>query len=114
MSTPKQLFENDIASHLAENADKVAEINAAYQFDLSGDNGGTWHILLGERAPDGMPAVGEGEVEGGAQCTISMSDENFVNLLGGNLNPTMAFMSGKIRVTGDMGLALKLQSVLGA
>jgi putative sterol carrier protein len=48
-----------------------------------------------------------------ADCTISMTQENFKALLSGNLNPMMAFMSGKIKVSGDMGVAMKMQSLLG-
>ncbi|MFN4010235.1 MAG: SCP2 sterol-binding domain-containing protein [Pannonibacter sp.] len=47
-----------------------------------------------------------------ADCTITISAENLAELLAGDLNPTMAFMSGKIKVAGAMGVAMKLSSVL--
>lgn len=46
-----------------------------------------------------------------AETTISMTLDNFKLLAKGKLNPTMAFMSGKIQIAGDMGLAMQLQSV---
>ena len=46
-----------------------------------------------------------------ADCTVSVSQEDFIKLISGQLNPMMAFMSGKIKVTGDMSVAMKLQSL---
>jgi len=48
-----------------------------------------------------------------ADCTITMSIEALDKLRKGELNPMMAVMSGKIKIKGDMGLAMKLQSLLG-
>lgn len=48
-----------------------------------------------------------------ADCVVEMSQEDFGAMLGGQLNPMNAFMSGKIKVKGDMGIAMKLQSVIG-
>ncbi len=47
-----------------------------------------------------------------AQCTIGVTLEDFGNMLSGDLAPTTAFMGGKLKVDGDMGVAMKLQSVL--
>ena len=46
-----------------------------------------------------------------APCTLKMSLENFGKLLSGDLNPMMAFMSGKMKVDGDKGIAMKLSSL---
>lgn len=48
-----------------------------------------------------------------ADCTIITSMETFGSLQSGDLNPMMAVMSGKIKIKGDMGAAMKLQSILG-
>ncbi len=48
-----------------------------------------------------------------ADCVISMSPESFLSLVSGDLNPMMAMMSGKVKIKGDMGVAMKLQSLLG-
>lgn len=47
-----------------------------------------------------------------ADCVIFASDDVFRALLDGELNPTTAFMSGKLRIEGDMGLAMKVGSLL--
>lgn len=47
-----------------------------------------------------------------AACTISTTKENFNKLVTGDLNPMMAVMSGKVKISGDMGLAMKIQSLI--
>ena len=48
-----------------------------------------------------------------ADCTIITTIDNLVKLRNGDLNPMSAFMTGKVKVKGDMGLAMKLQSLFG-
>jgi len=48
-----------------------------------------------------------------ADCTVEVSIENFTSMLSGDLNPMTAFMSGKIKVRGDMSVAMKLGTILG-
>ncbi len=48
-----------------------------------------------------------------ADCTISMTLEDFMSMVNGELDGTTAFMMGKLKVAGDMGIAMKIQSVLG-
>lgn len=47
-----------------------------------------------------------------ADVTLSADADTFQGILSGDTNPTSAFMTGKLRVEGDMGLAMKLASVL--
>ena len=47
-----------------------------------------------------------------ASCTISTNAETFIKLKEGSLNPMMAVMGGKVKIKGNMGLAMKLQSLL--
>lgn len=47
-----------------------------------------------------------------ADCTMIADSETFEAILGGDMNPTAAFMTGKLKVDGDMGTAMKLGSVL--
>ena len=48
-----------------------------------------------------------------ADCTIKISLQDFQEIMDGSQNPQMAFMTGKLTVEGDMGIAMQLQSVLG-
>lgn len=106
MSIPTEIFE-EIDRSLKADPARAAGTDASYVFDLSGDDGGLYHIVL----RDGAGSAGAGGVEG-AGVTISMAAADFVDMRHGRLDPTMAFMSGKIKISGDMGLAMKLQSVL--
>ena len=102
--TPKEIFETKIKDKAA-NADLVKKVNAVYRFDITGANGGTWILDLKE----GTAGVRQADEKG--NCTITMADNDFVALIDGKLNPTAAFMGGKLKAT-DMGLAMKLGQVL--
>lgn len=47
-----------------------------------------------------------------AACTVTVSIEDLLAVVQGELNPTIGFMQGKLKIDGDMGLALKLADVL--
>ena len=47
-----------------------------------------------------------------ADCTIAATEETFSDLMTGNLNPMMAVMTGKVKISGDMSVAMKLQNLL--
>jgi putative sterol carrier protein len=105
-TTPAEIF-TEINNRLQADPSKAAGNQAAYQFDLTGDNGGQYHIVF----KDGTGDAGPGAVET-PNITITMAANDMVDMVSGKLDPTMAFMSGKIKIKGDMGLAMKLQSIL--
>ncbi|EXL09534.1 SCP2 sterol-binding domain-containing protein [Aquamicrobium defluvii] len=51
--------------------------------------------------------------DGPADCTIKLSLDDLESLLAGELNPTMAFMSGKLKIEGDMSIAMQLSQLIG-
>ena len=51
--------------------------------------------------------------DGPADCTITLSLEDLESLIAGELNPTMAFMSGKLKIDGDMSVAMALSQLIG-
>ena len=87
----------------ADGSSKAAGLNATYLFDING--AGKWIV----RVENGRPSVSEGDGE--ADTTISASEETFLRIVNRELNATSAFMTGKLRVTGDMGNAMKLQQL---
>jgi putative sterol carrier protein len=82
---------------------KTAGMNNSYVFDVEG--AGTWKVDV----RDGVISVTEGG--GDADATIQATEENLLKISKGELNPTTAYMTGKLKIKGDMGAALKLQKL---
>ncbi len=82
---------------------KTAGMRNSYLFEIEG--AGTWKVDV----DDGTVKVSEGGGE--ADCTISTTEETFEKIASGDLNPTSAYMTGKLKVKGDMGAAMKLQKL---
>ena len=81
-------------------------VKAVFQFELSGDDGGTYHVTV----DDGSIAIGEGSAPG-ANATIKMKGEDYVKMVNGKLSGTMAFLKGQMKIAGDMMLAQKMQQL---
>ncbi len=103
----KDVFERHIPERLKNKPDVVSKINAVYQFNISGPGGGQWSVDCTQ--PGGATANGTAAA---AKCTVNATDADFLNIVNGKLNPQMAFMAGKLKIQGDMGLAMKLQQIL--
>jgi putative sterol carrier protein len=82
---------------------KTAGMNNSYLFDIEG--AGQWVVQV----EDGKVRVSEGAGE--ADTTLQATEENFLAVTRGELNPTTAYMTGKLKIKGDMGAALKLQKL---
>ncbi len=98
--TTREFFEGLSAR---ADATKMAGMNNSYVFDI--DGAGVWFVTV----EDGVVSVREGEGE--ADCTISTTEENFQKILSGEQNATSAYMTGKLKIKGDMGAAMKLQKL---
>ncbi|HSL91419.1 MAG TPA: SCP2 sterol-binding domain-containing protein [Candidatus Limnocylindrales bacterium] len=99
-------FFDSLQEKLAKNAGKLAGLNCVYQFRV-GD--ASYNVAF----TDGNAVVSKGEASA-PNCTVAMADNDFLDLLSGKLNGQMAFMTGKLKIAGDFGLALKLESLLKA
>ncbi len=97
----RQFFETLEAR--AGDSSKAAGLNATYLFDI--DGAGKWIV----RVENGQVSVQEGQ--GDADTTISASEETFMRIVDGEQNATSAFMMGKLKVSGDLTNAMKLQKL---
>lgn len=96
-----------IKERLDREPQRLKGLVGKFQFDLSGAGGGQYHVDVG----DGKATVAAGLLSD-PDVTISMSGEDFIELATGRLGGTQAFMTGRLRVRGDMSLALRLQSLI--
>jgi len=89
----------DIAEKL-----KSRVASAGFERSVKFDTGSDGVILI-----DGSSVS---TADGPADCTIKLSLDDFESLISGDLNPTTAFMTGKIKVEGDMTVAMSLSQLL--
>ncbi len=89
----------EIAAKMTEALEKAGGTDKSVKFDF-GDDG----VIFAS----GTEATTD---DNDADCTISVSKDDFISLAEGNLDPMMAFMSGKLKVAGDMSVAMGLQSI---
>ena len=82
---------------------KIAGLNNTYAFDVKGV--GAWTVTVS----DGVVSVADGKHD--ADCTISASEDTLLKIVSGKANPAMAYAMGKLKIDGDMGVALKLQKL---
>ncbi len=87
-------------------SEKSAGTTATIQYDVSGEGGGTWHAVI----KDGTCTVSPGPAPS-PTLTLSVSSQDWLDMASGKQSGQMLFMSGKLKLKGDMGLAMKLGSM---
>ncbi|HET8968531.1 MAG TPA: SCP2 sterol-binding domain-containing protein [Gaiellaceae bacterium] len=100
MPTAQEFFE---ALPSRVTPDRIEGMNNTYVFDIEG--AGVWSVAVA----DGAVTVTEGSSD--ADCTFSASEETFEKIASGEQNATTAYMTGKLKIKGDMGAAMKLQKI---
>ena len=103
MATAQELMQR-IGEKIAGRKELLSSVGAVYKFSLEGEGGGTYLVDLKSELK-----VTEGD--GPAACTIRMSAGDFVDLFEGRANGQALFFGQRLKVEGDMGLALKLQTL---
>jgi putative sterol carrier protein len=86
--------------------EKASGVNAVIQFDLTGDNGGQFYLDIG----DGDISVHDGLADN-PKTTIVATTEDYFKVATGELGAMPAVMSGKLKIKGDMGVAMKMQQM---
>src|SRR6266404_4856221 len=106
MDTVKDSFD---AMQNRFNADKAGGINAVIQYDIKGDDGGQWHVTI----KDGTCVITPGPA-GSPDLTLELSANDWFDMASGKTTgPTLLF-TGKLKIKGDMGLAMKLRSLFSS
>jgi putative sterol carrier protein len=78
-------------------------VSAVYQFDLSGEQGGQFQLHVADQSCRVVPGV-----HPSPSVTLSMAGEDCLAVLEGRLNGLSAYLSGRLRMDGDIGLAMRL------
>ncbi len=83
--------------------EKAAGVEAVIQYNLSGDQGGDWIITIG----DDKCTVEKGVAES-PKLTLAADAGDYIDIITGKLNAMSAFAGGKLKLKGDLNLAMKL------
>ena len=94
----------NMISQCEKRAESASPIGGTLKFEVDGIG-----ILINGTGDKNTVEANDGE----ADCTISLTAEVLQKLRDGDINPMMAVMGGEIKITGDMGLAMKVQSLMG-
>ena len=103
-STPEEFIEKILPEKFE--GEKAAGLSAVVQFNISGDNGGEWFLIIKDQKLE----VTKGATDA-PNITLKMKDVDYVKLVNGKLSGQKAFMSGKLKFKGDMALGMKLQQL---
>lgn len=106
MEDVKELF-REINEALKEDISRAKGVKAVYEFQFHDEPSISFQLVLKEDSG----YVLEGGIEK-ADCTLTMLKEDFKQMAKGKLNGTKAFMSGRLKIRGNMGFALRLQDIL--
>lgn len=103
MATVEDILER-AGAMIEQHRDQASAVGARYKFVLSGEGACTFVLNLTEN-----PNLSTGD--GAADCTIRTAASEFVRMAEGEVDSRELFFSGKLKVDGDMGLALKLKKL---
>ena len=103
----QKLFNEELPAALARNIDDAKGIGAKFQLNITGPTGGEWFVNVASDGPSCKPGTGP------ADCTVTVSDEDFQKLYENpQANGVQFFFSGKLKMTGNTMLAMKLERLL--
>ncbi|MCJ7809542.1 MAG: SCP2 sterol-binding domain-containing protein [Desulfobulbaceae bacterium] len=88
------------------NAAAAQGLDAVFQFEITGEGGGSWNVVV----KDGACQVNEGSHET-PSVTLNMSAETWVGMINKEVNGMQAFMTGQLKATGDIMLAQRIEQL---
>jgi putative sterol carrier protein len=102
IKTPKEIFEKILPVRFKP--EKAKGIDTVVQLDVKGPNGGNWTVTIKDQKMD----IREGASQS-PKLVIGVAEADFVDLVNGKLNGSTAFFTGKLKLKGDVAVALKLR-----
>ena len=106
MAAPAEVLQK-LVQRINENAGRLGIERATFQFVLTGDGGGAWVLSVA----GGLAELQEGRAER-PDVTVELSEADFQEMVAGRLGAVSAFVSGRLRIRGDLALAMRLQPLL--
>ncbi len=107
INEPKEWFESELPAAVQADPNKIKDFNGTLMFTINGDRGGTWTVdIHNQQLNIKAEAIEKPDI------AITMKDGDFVDFINKKLAGQMAFMTGKLKVKGNMQLAMKLQGLL--
>jgi putative sterol carrier protein len=88
------------------NADAAQGLDVVFQYEITGDNGGNWSVVI----KDGACQVSEG-IHGSPSVTLTLSGDTWLGIVNKETNGMQAFMSGDLKATGDVMLAQRIEQL---
>jgi putative sterol carrier protein len=85
--------------------EKAGNVEAVIQYHLQGDQGGDWVIRIGGGACRVKPGTAEAPT-----LTLTAQASDYLDIISGKLNAMSAFAEGKVKLKGDLTLAMKLMN----
>lgn len=103
----QKLFNEELPAKISQHADAAKQIGGKFQINITGEGGGEWFVDAsesGQKVEKGNP--------GGADVTVTIASEDFQKLLENpQANGVQLFFAGKLKMTGNQMLAMKLQKL---
>jgi putative sterol carrier protein len=90
----------------AFNPDAAKGVNAVIQFNTTGEGGGDYFLNIANGKADYKAGVVDD-----ANVTINVAAQDWLDIIKGELDPTKAFMTGKLKISGDLGLMMRFQKM---
>ena len=104
----REFFDTRVPSALARNPDRAKDVAAVYLFKVSGPDGGTWTANLA-----GVPPTCVAGEHAAPQCTIEIADADLAAMIDGGASVAMqVFLSGRMKISGDTALIMRLSKIL--
>ena len=107
ITEPREWFERELPSAVQADPKKIEGFDGTLLFTINGDHGGTWTLDIHNQQLNI-----KAEAAPSPDISITMKDGDFVNFINKKLSGQMAFMTGKLKVKGNMQLAMKLNGLL--